>query len=107
MKKEDEDIREKLASLVGTGDRISKISMKITKVSTDIEYLAKEFERLNKMNSIRRIKVNFYSESAYERPTVSIPWRWELEEIKEILKKKIHQSIGEMLNEIEELKKEI
>jgi hypothetical protein len=98
------DIKEQLGKIEGMGLRIKVIAMKITELAKEVETLAVKYDRLNDLPKMKRAEIKLYSANSYDRANLALDWPGEINDLKELLKERIHAQIHKHLQEIEHLK---
>lgn len=102
-----DDIQKELGSLAGMGERILLVTRKINALAQDIERLAKNFDQLTELKTIRRADIRFFSQTAYDRASFNGTWPGQISELKEIMQERIRVAIAEKMAEIDRLKEEL
>jgi hypothetical protein len=101
------DIKEQLRKIEGMGLRIKVIAMKISKLAEEVEVLASKYDRLNELPKMKKAEIKFYSLNAVDRSNLALNWPGDINDLKEVLKERVHAQIHQHLQEIERLKGEL
>jgi hypothetical protein len=103
-----EDIKKELGKIEGMGERMRIVARQISTIAGEIEVMAQKFDRLNDLPKIMKmVDIKFYSTGSYDRATLALQWPGNINELREILKERLHVQIEEKLKEIEALKEQL